>query len=96
MLLPTGAGLSHDHLHPNTFGFLTRTESHAALSGDLLPGWAMWGLIVASPFASCIPDGVSLPGQPGPSSLPSPLQQPLTLVYTLLSLWCLTSPQVKY
>lgn len=35
------------------------------LPGDLLPAWAMWDLIVASPFASYVPDGVCLLGQPG-------------------------------
>lgn len=65
------------------------------LPRDLLSAWAMWDL-VASPFASYVPDGVCLLGKPGLLILLPPLQQPLAHVYSLFSLWCLTLPQVKY
>lgn len=100
---PTGAGCSHAHPRPITFGLLPRMKVPR-------PPWETcsqvrppcWGLRVPSlhhpllqavtPHCQCVPacwDSLV------PSTLPSPLQQPLAVVYCLFSLWCLILPQVK-
>ena len=99
---PTGADCSHALSSSHYVWTLAQDGDPMACPGNLLPGRATvlrttYALTAASPFASCVPTLLVCAcwDSPVPSSLPSPLQQPLAVVYCLFSLWCLISPQAK-